>query len=114
MLTGRVNFNQEQSRARSGYTSENLATCGAGRWITFKSDQQKKRRSLKGRMKATGWDYRYLFIPSGLNLNACALIKELDFRFKHIKMHTTSCGYGYLKDIYFKTAGFDGARSNGS
>jgi predicted transposase YbfD/YdcC len=65
-----VNFNEDQSRARSGYASENLATLRRWALNLVKSDQQKKKRSLKGRMKAAGWDNRYLLHLLGLNLNA--------------------------------------------
>jgi predicted transposase YbfD/YdcC len=65
-----VNFNEDQSRARSGYASENLATLRRWALNLIKSDQQKKKRSLKGRMKAAGWDNRYLLHLLGLNLNA--------------------------------------------
>ncbi|MFO1477849.1 MAG: ISAs1 family transposase [Verrucomicrobiota bacterium] len=53
-----VNFNEDQSRARSGYASENLATLRRWALNLIKTDTQKKKRSLKGRMKAAGWDNR--------------------------------------------------------
>jgi len=65
-----VNFAEDQSRARSGYASENLATLRRWALNLIKSDQQKKKRSLKGRMKAAGWDNRYLLHLLGINLNA--------------------------------------------
>jgi predicted transposase YbfD/YdcC len=65
-----VNFNEDQSRARSGYASENLATLRRWALNLIKTDQQKKKRSLKGRMKAAGWDNRYLLHLLGINLNA--------------------------------------------
>jgi predicted transposase YbfD/YdcC len=65
-----VNFGEDQSRARSGYASENLATLRRWALNLIKSDQQKKNRSLKGRMKAAGWDNRYLLHLLGINLNA--------------------------------------------
>lgn len=65
-----VNFKEDQSRARSGYAAENLATLRRWALNLIKSDQQKKKRSLKGRMKAAGWDNQYLLHLLGLNLNA--------------------------------------------
>jgi predicted transposase YbfD/YdcC len=65
-----VNFNEDQSRARSGYASENLATLRRWALNLIKADDQKKKRSLKGRMKAAGWDNRYLLHLLGINLNA--------------------------------------------
>lgn len=63
-----VNFGEDQSRARSGYASENLATLRRWALNLIKADQQKAKRSLKGRMKAAGWDNRYLLHLLGLNL----------------------------------------------
>jgi predicted transposase YbfD/YdcC len=65
-----VNFKEDQSRARSGYASENLATLRRWALNLIKADDQKKKRSLKGRMKAAGWDNRYLLHLLGINLNA--------------------------------------------
>lgn len=65
-----VNFKEDQSRARSGYAAENLATLRRWALNLIKADQQKKKRSLKGRMKAAGWDNRYLLHLLGFNLNA--------------------------------------------
>jgi predicted transposase YbfD/YdcC len=65
-----VNFGEDQSRARSGYASENLATLRRWALNLVKSDQLKKKRSLKARKKAAGWDNRYLLHLLGLNLNA--------------------------------------------
>jgi predicted transposase YbfD/YdcC len=65
-----VNFKEDQSRARSGYAAENLATLRRWALNLIKADQQKKKRSLKGRMKAAGWDNRYLLHLLGINLNA--------------------------------------------
>src|SRR6185503_13640632 len=64
-----VNFKEDQSRARSGYASENLATLRRWALNLIKADDQKKKRSLKGRMKAAGWDNRYLLHLLGINLN---------------------------------------------
>lgn len=65
-----VNFKEDQSRARSGYAAENLATLRRWALNLIKADEQKKKRSLKGRMKAAGWDNRYLLHLLGINLNA--------------------------------------------
>lgn len=65
-----VNFAEDQSRAREGYASENLATLRRWALNLIKADQQKKKRSLSGRMKAAGWDNRYLLHLLGINLNA--------------------------------------------
>lgn len=65
-----VNFKEDQSRARSGYASENLATLRRWALNLIKADDQKKKRSLKGRMKAAGWDNRYLLHLLAINLNA--------------------------------------------
>jgi predicted transposase YbfD/YdcC len=65
-----VNFGEDQSRARSGYASENLATLRRWALNLIKGDQQKKKRSLKGRQKAAGWDNQYLLHLLGINLNA--------------------------------------------
>lgn len=65
-----VNFSEDQSRAREGYASENLATLRRWALNLIKIDQQKKKRSLSGRMKAAGWDNRYLLHLLGIDLNA--------------------------------------------
>lgn len=65
-----VNFNEDQSRARSGHADENLATLRRWALNLIKADQQKCKRSLKGRMKAAGWDNRYLLHLLGINLYA--------------------------------------------
>jgi predicted transposase YbfD/YdcC len=65
-----VNFKEDQSRARSGYASENLATLRRWALNLIKADDEKKKRSLKGRMKAAGWNNRYLLHLLGINLNA--------------------------------------------
>jgi predicted transposase YbfD/YdcC len=65
-----MNFGEDQSRARSGHAAENLATLRRWALNLIKQDQQKQRRSLKGRMKAAGWDNRYLLHLLGLDLNA--------------------------------------------
>lgn len=66
-----VNFGEDQSRARSGYASENLVAT-LRRWALnlIKADQTKAKRSLNGRMRAAGWDNRYLLHLLGLDLNA--------------------------------------------
>lgn len=63
-----VNFGEDHSRARSGYASENLATLRRWALNLIKADQQKAKRSLNGRMKAAGWDNRYLLHLLGLDI----------------------------------------------
>ena len=65
-----VLFKEDQSRARSGYAAENLATLRRWALNLIKCDQEKTKRSLKGRMKTAGWDNRYLLHLLGLNLIA--------------------------------------------
>lgn len=65
-----MDFGEDQSRARSGNASENLATLRRWALNVIKSDQEKKKRSLKGRMKAAGWNNRYLLHLLGINLGA--------------------------------------------
>jgi predicted transposase YbfD/YdcC len=65
-----VDFGEDQSRARSGHAAENLAILRRWALNLVKQDEQKKKRSLKGRMKAAGWDNRYLLHLLGINLNA--------------------------------------------
>ncbi len=65
-----VNFGEDQSRARSRHAGENLATLRRWALNLIKSDEPRKKRSLKGRMKAAGWDNRYLLHLLSLNVNA--------------------------------------------
>jgi predicted transposase YbfD/YdcC len=65
-----VVFNEDQSRARSGYAAENLAMLRRWSLNLIKADTLKKRRSLKARKKAAGWDNRYLLHLLGINLDA--------------------------------------------
>ncbi len=65
-----VNFGEDQSRARSGYAAENLATLRRLALNLIKSDKLKKKRSLRGRKKSAGWDNKYLLHLLGINLDA--------------------------------------------
>ena len=59
-----VVFNEDQSRARSGHSLENLATLRRWALNLLKADTRKAKRSIKGRIKgrikAAGWDHSYL------------------------------------------------------
>jgi len=65
-----VHFREDQSRARNKHAAQNLATLRRWALNLIKADQQKKKRSLKGRLKAAGWDNRYLLHLLGINLDA--------------------------------------------
>src|SRR6185312_3414690 len=65
-----VHFREDQSRARNKHAAQNLATLRRWALNLIKADQQKKKRSLKGRQKAAGWDNRYLLHLLGINLDA--------------------------------------------
>jgi len=64
-----VVFNEDQSRARSGYATENLALLRRWSLNLIKADKLKTKNSLKGRRKAAGWDNRYLLHLLGLTPN---------------------------------------------
>ena len=55
-----VVFGEDQSRARTGHASENLATLRRWALNLLKADTHKTKRSIKGRIKAAGWDHNYL------------------------------------------------------
>ncbi|RYD70619.1 MAG: ISAs1 family transposase [Verrucomicrobiaceae bacterium] len=61
-----VVFNEDQSRARTGYAAENLALLRKWSLNLIKADKLKAKNSLKGRRKAAGWDNRYLLHLLGL------------------------------------------------
>jgi predicted transposase YbfD/YdcC len=61
-----VHFREDQSRARSKHAAQNLATLRRWALNLIKADQEKKKRSLKGRQKAAGWDNRYLLHLPGI------------------------------------------------
>jgi predicted transposase YbfD/YdcC len=54
-----VCFGEDQSRARTGYAAENLATLRRLALNMLKRDTKKK-RSLKGKMLNASWDHAYL------------------------------------------------------
>lgn len=64
-----VVFNEDQSRARTGYAAENLATLRRWSLNLVRADTLKAKNSLKGRRKAAGWDNRYLLHLLGLSPN---------------------------------------------
>lgn len=66
-----VVFGEDQSRARTGHAAENLATLRRWALNLIKADTRKSKRSIKGRIKAAGWDHRYL-------LQLLALRPDLD------------------------------------
>lgn len=55
-----VVFNEDQNRARSGHAIENLATLRRWALNLLKADTRKAKRSIKGKIKAAGWDHAYL------------------------------------------------------
>ena len=55
-----VVFNEDQSRARTGHAIENLATLRRWALNLLKADTRKSKHSIKGRIKAAGWDHSYL------------------------------------------------------
>ncbi len=54
-----VSFAEDQSRVRSGYAAENLALLRHMALNILKSESTKK-RGIKGKQKAAGWDHSYL------------------------------------------------------
>ena len=54
-----VCFGEDQSRARSGHAAENLATLRRLALNLLKRENKKK-RSLKGKMLNASWDHAYL------------------------------------------------------
>jgi predicted transposase YbfD/YdcC len=64
-----VVFGEDQSRARTGHAAENLATLRRGALNLLKADTRKARHSLKGRIKAAGWDHNYLLHLLALHPN---------------------------------------------
>lgn len=54
-----VVFGEDQSRARTGHAAENLATLRRWALNLLKADTRKAKRSIKGRIKAAGWDHNY-------------------------------------------------------
>ena len=64
-----VVFNEDQSRARTGYASENLATLRRWSLNLIKTDTHRTKRSIKGKVKAAGWDHSYFLHLVGLSAN---------------------------------------------
>ncbi len=58
--TAAFRFNEDQNRARSGHAIENLATLRRWALNFLKADTRKAKRSIKGKIKAAGWDHAYL------------------------------------------------------
>ena len=54
-----VQFGEDQSRARSGFAAENLATLRRLALNLLKHETTKK-RGIRGKQKNAGWDHRYL------------------------------------------------------
>ena len=64
-----VVFGEDQSRARAGHAAENLATLRRWALNLLKADTRKAKRSIKGKIKAAGWDHNYLLHLLALNPN---------------------------------------------
>jgi predicted transposase YbfD/YdcC len=60
-----VCFGEDQSRARSGYAAENLATLRRLALNILRRETTKK-RGIKGKQKCAGWDHTYLLRLLGL------------------------------------------------
>jgi predicted transposase YbfD/YdcC len=63
-----VSFAEDQSRARTGYAAENLATLRRLALNLLKRDKTKK-RGIRGKQKNAGWDHRYLLHLLGMAPN---------------------------------------------
>ena len=66
-----VQFGEDQSRARTGYAAENLATLRRLALNLLKREQTKK-RGIRGKQKNAGWDHRYLLLLLGQPTDADA------------------------------------------
>ena len=60
-----VSFGEDQSRARTGYAAENLATLRRLALNLLKRDKTKK-RGIRGKQKNAGWSHRYLLHLLGI------------------------------------------------
>lgn len=60
-----VSFGEDQSRARTGYAAENLATLRRLALNLLKRDKTKK-RGIRGKQKNAGWNHRYLLHLLGI------------------------------------------------
>ncbi len=63
-----VSFAEDQSRVRSGFAAENLATLRRLALNLLKRDKTKK-RGIRGKQKNAGWDHRYLLHLMGIDPN---------------------------------------------
>ena len=61
-----VSFGEDQSRARTGYASENLATLRRLALNMLKRETTKK-RGIRGKQRCAGWDHRYLLRLLGVD-----------------------------------------------
>ena len=60
-----VSFGEDQSRARTGFAAENLATLRRLALNLLKRDKTKK-RGIRAKQKNAGWDHRYLLLLLGI------------------------------------------------
>ena len=61
-----VSFAEDQSRVRTGFAAENLATLRRLALNLLKRDKTKK-RGIRGKQKNAGWDHRYLLHLLGID-----------------------------------------------
>lgn len=61
-----VSFGEDQSRARTGYAAENLATLRRLALNMLKRETTKK-RGIRGKQRCAGWDHRYLLRLLGVD-----------------------------------------------
>ena len=60
-----VRFGEDQSRARTGYAAENLATLRRLALNLLKSEKTKK-RGIRGKQNNATWDHAYLLTLLGI------------------------------------------------
>jgi len=63
-----VSFGEDQSRARTGFAAENLATLRRLALNMLKREKTKK-RGIRGKQKNAGWDHAYLLRLLGVSLD---------------------------------------------
>lgn len=63
-----VSFGEDQSRARTGFAAENLATLRRLALNMLKREKTKK-RGIRGKQKNAGWDHTYLLRLLGVSLD---------------------------------------------
>jgi predicted transposase YbfD/YdcC len=63
-----VSFGEDQSRARTGFAAENLATLRRLALNMLKREKTKK-RGIRGKQKNAGWDHSYLLRLLGVSLD---------------------------------------------